>query len=113
MYSHQLRGFGDSVDCTDPNNYDDPSCIGVDVIPGFTPAVGPSTSPAPSSSGGINLTSLLTTALNDVTQIIRPGAYSTSPLYSPSSTALSNSVRSLAPLLLLGGLAYVALGKRR
>jgi hypothetical protein len=100
MYSHQLRGFrlGDATDGTDAPV----------MIPGFTPALASDQS----SGSGFDWSSIVNTVLNDVTQIIRPGSPSPYPVYNPTTTALSNSVRSLAPLLVVGGIAYLATRKR-
>ncbi len=96
MYSLQLRGFGQGPD--------DPP----ELIPGFTPAQ--TSSP---SGGGVDWSSVINTVLNDVTQIIRPGASSPYPVYNPTTTALSNATKNLVPLALFGGLAYLVLKKGR
>ena len=84
------------VDCSDPTEVGNAACGG---------SVG-------SSGSGFDLNNLLNTALNDITQIVKPGSPALRPLYTPTSSALTSlGSNPLLLLALVGGAIYLA--KRR
>ena len=95
--AYPRQGLGQSIDCTDPANYDDPECSAI--VYGNSPAaVVPSSTPSP-------VPGLISTILTDVTQFLRPGTPTTVKTYAPATTTsqfLSN------PLVLVGGLLLLA-----
>ena len=134
------RRLGQAIDCTDPNNFDDAECVGVDDTPvvvttdpssynttliptvvqttpqlapvAITPTISPvSVSPVPAS--GAPGTSLISTILTDVSQFLRPGTPAPQPLYTPTSTSITALLSEPIVLVGIGLAAFLAFSKKR